>query len=477
MKAAVAAGVLLAALSVTPSPAQPALPDTEPHLLLVPDTPEGTAALGRSDARTVARYESFSLVEAAGDDAGRLRRAGADRRDDMRTVATAAGAIDPTVDRAPLAAKDAPDRERTLALVQFTGPPKDAWLERLRATGARLVGYQPENAYLVHARGDAVDRVAGLLGTDPAVRAVSVVTAADKLFDSSSPSGIFAVTSVKGESHGASLRAPVTLGAQRTEYLALSPAEAARLAADPGVISIQAHDETRSCSTSAERRSSLATCGAHPRAAARLPRLADSPRGSRPTPSTSRSTSPTAASTTAPILPPIPISQAASPTWPTTPRTPTRATAPATAPTSRRSPPARAGRGRRTRTPAASTTALASRRSRGSASRSTSTATARRRRPSTTPRRPPSPMRPAPGSRTTPGDRPAATTRSPPRSTTSSCATPARIRAIRPWWRSCPPGTTGGTATPRSATRPPRRTSSPWGRPRACGRAGPTAAA
>ena len=243
MKAAVAAGVLLAALSVTPSPAQPALPDTEPHLLLVPDTPEGTAALGRSDARTVARYESFSLVEAAGDDVGRLRRAGADRRDDMRTVATAAGAIDPTVDRAPLAAKDAPDRDRTLALVQFTGPPKDAWLERLGATGARLVGYQPENAYLVHARGDAVDRVAGLLGTDPAVRAVSVVAAADKLFDSTSPSGIFAVTSVKGESHGASLRAPVTLGAQRTEYLALSPAEAARLAADPGVISIQAHED------------------------------------------------------------------------------------------------------------------------------------------------------------------------------------------------------------------------------------------
>ena len=83
----------------------------------------------------------------------------------MRTVATAAGAIDPTVDRASLAAKDAPDRERTLALVQFAGPPKDAWLERLRATGARLVGYQPENAYLVHARGNAVDRLAGLLGT------------------------------------------------------------------------------------------------------------------------------------------------------------------------------------------------------------------------------------------------------------------------------------------------------------------------
>jgi hypothetical protein len=101
VKAAVAAGVLLAALCVTPSPAQPALPDAEPHLLLVPDTPEGTAALGRSDARTVARYHSFSLVEAAGDDVGRLRRAGADRRDDMRTVATAAGGGGAPPGRAP----------------------------------------------------------------------------------------------------------------------------------------------------------------------------------------------------------------------------------------------------------------------------------------------------------------------------------------------------------------------------------------
>ncbi len=244
MRTAVAAGVLLAAFSVTLAPAQPAPPDTEPHLLLVPDTAEGTAALARTDARTVARYESFSLVEAAGNDVERLRRAGADRRDDMRTVETAAGAIDPTVDRASLAAKGAPDRARTLALVQFVGPPKDAWLERLRATGARLVGYQPENAYVVHARGDAVDRLAAILGTDPAVRAVSVLTAADKLHDSSSPSGLFAVTTVKGErDHGASQRTPVTVGALRTEYLALSPAEAAALAADPGVVAVQAHTD------------------------------------------------------------------------------------------------------------------------------------------------------------------------------------------------------------------------------------------
>ena len=143
----------------------------------MPDTPAGAAALARTDARVVARYRSFSLVEAAGDDYRRLRAAGAERRDDMRKVTTAAGALDPAADRASLAGKRAPDRDEVLALVQFVGPPKDAWVERLRATGARIVTYQAENAYLVHASGAAVERLAALVGTRPAVRAVTPVTA------------------------------------------------------------------------------------------------------------------------------------------------------------------------------------------------------------------------------------------------------------------------------------------------------------
>ena len=164
----------------------------------MPSDAEGTAALARTDARVIARYESFSLVEAQGGDDQRLRSAGAERRDGMRTVETAAGEIDPAADRPSLAAKEGPDRRETLALVQFVGPPKDAWVERLRETGARIVTYQAENAYVVHARGEAVDRVAALQGGHPAVRAVSVVTAADKLEERASGSGVFAVTTVAG---------------------------------------------------------------------------------------------------------------------------------------------------------------------------------------------------------------------------------------------------------------------------------------
>jgi subtilisin-like proprotein convertase family protein len=236
------------------APAQSQRPDTLRHLLLVPADAEGTVALARTDARVVARYESFSLVEASGDDDRRLRRAGAERRDDMRTVETAAGEVDPTVERASLAAKEGPDRDEALALVQFIGPPKEAWLDRLRATGARIVTYQAENAYVVHARGEVVGRLAALQGGHPAVRAVSVLTAADKLEDRSSRSGVFAVTTVTGAA-GQGARdeaaqagattggAPVTVGALRTEYRSLSPGEAAQLARDPGVVAIEAYAE------------------------------------------------------------------------------------------------------------------------------------------------------------------------------------------------------------------------------------------
>ena len=250
----IAGGLLAGLIFAVLAPAQSQRPDRARHLLLVPSDAEGTAALAGSDARVVAHYESFSLVEAEGGDEERLRRAGAERRDDMRTVETAAGQVDPSAERASVAAKEGPDREQTLALVQFVGPPKEAWLERLGGTGARILTYQAENAYVVHARGRAVDRLAALQGGHPAVRAVSVLTAADKLEDSSSRSGLFAVTTVTGtageQARGEAAQAgppgggaPVTVGALRTDYRALSSAEVAQLATDPGVVAIEAHAE------------------------------------------------------------------------------------------------------------------------------------------------------------------------------------------------------------------------------------------
>jgi subtilisin-like proprotein convertase family protein len=250
---AVTTGLFAALSSVALAPAQDPRPDTARHVMLVPDTPEGQAALARTDARVVAGYDAFALVEATGADEQRLRAAGGERRDDMRTVTTAAGEIDPADDRRSLAGKEAPDRDETLALVQFIGPPKDAWLGRLRRTGARVVTYQAQNSYVVHARGDVVDRLATLVGSDPAVRAVSVLTAADKLEGSRSGASRWAVSTVSGDAGadarsaaagaGSAVGAPSTVGELRTQYLALSPAEAAELARAPAVVAVEPYAE------------------------------------------------------------------------------------------------------------------------------------------------------------------------------------------------------------------------------------------
>jgi subtilisin-like proprotein convertase family protein len=248
--------VILAALAggtLADAQSQGSADEARPHLLVVPSTPEGEAALARSDARVVAGYEAFSLVEAAGVDDERLRRAGADRRDDMRTVRTAAGAIDPKSARRSLAGKQAPDRDEVLAVVQFVGPPKDAWLDRVRSTGARIVVYQAENAYVVHAAGEEVDRLAALVSSYPPVRAVAALSAADKLDGSRSPSGRYAVQTVTGaegeqardeaSGAGAGVSRPVAVGALHTQYLELTEAEAAELARDPAVVAIEPYGQ------------------------------------------------------------------------------------------------------------------------------------------------------------------------------------------------------------------------------------------
>jgi len=224
--------------------------DDRPHLLVVPHSPEGDAAIDRTDARMVARYREFSIVEAAGGDDARLRQAGADRRDDMREVSLPAAEFDPRSERRSLAAKATPDREEALAVVQFVGPVKDAWRTRLEDTGAHVVQYASQNAYLVHADGAEVDRLAGLVGTDTAVRAVTPVRPEDKVDDSLTSDGRrpMAVQTVAGDAGaaarrqaaaaGPSVRAESTVGDLRAQFVRVDSAEAAALAAEPGVVSI-----------------------------------------------------------------------------------------------------------------------------------------------------------------------------------------------------------------------------------------------
>ena len=148
-RAAPALALLVLVLVAVGARAERSAPGAAPHLFSVPSDGPAAVALARTQARVVARYAAFTLVVAEGDDATRLRRAGADQRDDMREVRLGGQVLDPLRERAPLAAKRRAPQAPGLAVVQFVGPIKDAWLDRLRSTGVRVVTYMAENGYLV----------------------------------------------------------------------------------------------------------------------------------------------------------------------------------------------------------------------------------------------------------------------------------------------------------------------------------------
>ena len=214
---------------------------------MVPDSARGQLALERSNARVVARYDEFSLVEASGDDDERLRAAGANRRDDMHEVLLAGGEVDPAA-RPSLADKDAPDRGEALVLVQFVGPVKGEWLAKLQASGATVLGYAAQNGYIVHAEGTALDRVTELVGSYPPVRAATALGPADKVEHGAS-SGRVAVQTVAGapgedarsdaQHAGRELSPDLVVAQVRTQFLDLSADEVSALAADPAVVAVE----------------------------------------------------------------------------------------------------------------------------------------------------------------------------------------------------------------------------------------------
>ncbi|HET8821756.1 MAG TPA: S8 family serine peptidase, partial [Thermoleophilaceae bacterium] len=225
--------------------------DGDPHVLVVPDTAGATSALADSPARVIARYESFTLVEASGDDALRLVRAGADVRDDMHSVRLRGRRVDPARERPPLVGRERRPRATGLALVQFAGPVKDAWLERVRGAGVRVVAYSAQNSYVVHGGPGQLQRLGELAGRDAALRAAIPVEPKDKLDVGVATRGrqSLAVQTLSGqdghaaraavERLGRIVRASSSVGSLRTQFVQLDGADVPALAADPGVVAIE----------------------------------------------------------------------------------------------------------------------------------------------------------------------------------------------------------------------------------------------
>ena len=214
------------------------------HLYLVPANAKGDAAVELTGASVIARYDTFSLVSADGSANPALLEAGADLRDDMRSVGVADGEVDPAA--APTL--DAAGRE-SLSIVQFVGPVKGAWLDRIQKTGATVVTYMAQNAYLVHAEADQSAAVSALAGDD-AVRAVTPFTAADKTDPGVPGSGTVKVTvqTLAGPAgaaarrvlaEGKPLEGDAAYDATVTTSVAIDSDRIPSLAADPAVVDIE----------------------------------------------------------------------------------------------------------------------------------------------------------------------------------------------------------------------------------------------
>ncbi len=197
-----------------------------------------------ANAETIASYPSFVLVSADGSANDGLADAGADLRDNMSTVAVADGQIDPSNEPELTASADS-----TLAIVQFVGPIKDSWLASLRKTGATVVTYISENAYVVYATG-AQTRALADLADRGEVRGVTPFTAAEKTAPGIDSAGTVkvAVETLAGApgagarkvlAGGEELRAHAVYGGTVTEFAALHADDVDALAADPGVVSVE----------------------------------------------------------------------------------------------------------------------------------------------------------------------------------------------------------------------------------------------
>lgn len=124
-----------------------------PHKLRV-DDPAVTKSLVTRGSKVVGEYGAFTVLEAddsqlAGVDTNRL-----EVNDDWNVIGLNVRQLDTsTAQVRALRKSTGAFTGRHLHLLQFAGPIKPEWFEALRQSGAQIVSYIPENAYLIY--GDA----------------------------------------------------------------------------------------------------------------------------------------------------------------------------------------------------------------------------------------------------------------------------------------------------------------------------------
>ena len=142
------------------------------HKLLLPaDDPElEQQLLSMRVVRKLKKYRAYSVAEVGDAELGSLDAATLERaslRDDLNLVLLRRGQLD-TTGPAPIISDELRQPEtatRALHLVQLFGPPTTDSFQAIAATGAKIVGYIPNNTYLVWTTGSQRQQLHALRGS------------------------------------------------------------------------------------------------------------------------------------------------------------------------------------------------------------------------------------------------------------------------------------------------------------------------
>jgi hypothetical protein len=128
--------------------------------------PSTAKLIAEDGGQLLADYGSFQLYEVDHLRPEVLQAKNAEIRDDSNGIFLNAASIDTSAAavkslRQPVGAFNG----KHLHLVQFVGPMQNAWHEALKKTGAQIISYLPENAYLVYGDASSLAKLQRLAGT------------------------------------------------------------------------------------------------------------------------------------------------------------------------------------------------------------------------------------------------------------------------------------------------------------------------
>ena len=131
------------------------------------ESPAATAQLQQQGARLVADYGSFQILAAPPAIAASMAASGTVAlADDLDVIELNAGPLRTTRSEVQALRQTLSTfKGQRLHLVQFAGPVKPEWHADLVASGAKIVAYVPNNAYLVYGDAAALGRVQALAAT------------------------------------------------------------------------------------------------------------------------------------------------------------------------------------------------------------------------------------------------------------------------------------------------------------------------